>query len=156
MLKKLEVIQNNIVRLTLGLTQHNHLSEIKQIIGIKNIDYFYLYFKCSLLKLLKRHSHTTDLLRLICNPNRHTCKLSLKYDLLKITDHLNCPLDDLLLEPAKYQKKLKQEHFEQSRVKGPNFDTIHRLLQEFNPSNMKKLREATYIFPQPSHNNLTT
>jgi hypothetical protein len=69
---------------------------------------------------------------------------------------LNCTLDDLLLDPAQYQKKLKQENLEQSCVKGPKFDTISNLLQDFNPTNMKKLREATFIFPQSLHNNMTT
>ena len=148
LLKKLEIIQNDVIRSTLGLSKYNHLSEIKEVLGIQTIEHSYLKYKCSLIGLLKRHPLSNSILQLLISENYPDNKLSLRHDLKKIRDITNLSLSEIYSNPNMaceiLSQKLKQRSLT-SEIR-PKIEKISEFLADFTPTNMVKLRELTFVF----------
>jgi hypothetical protein len=57
-IKKLNIIQNNTIRCSLGLHKYCHISKIKHIMCIQDIEFIYYKFKLILMNILLRHLTT--------------------------------------------------------------------------------------------------
>jgi hypothetical protein len=148
LLQKLERIQNDVLRSTLGLSKYNHLSEIKEVLGIQTIEHSYLKYKCSLIGLLKRHPLSNSILQLLISENYPDNKLSLRHDFKKIRDITNLSLSEIYSNPNMaceiLSQKLKQRSLT-SEIR-PKIEKISEFLADFTPTNMVKLRELTFVF----------
>ena len=79
------------------------------------------------------------------DPVNHCSKLSFKSDLNRVAIHLECSAEKIIAEPTRYQKIIKQKQKNSLNLKGPNYDIIEKLLRDPSPTNMKKLREITFV-----------
>jgi hypothetical protein len=95
-LRKLNQIQNNTLRGTLGLHKHCHVSKIKHILKIQEIETIYYKFKLSLVNLILRHPTTKSILHHLINYNTCNHKYSIVTDLNNMANLLNCNITTIV------------------------------------------------------------
>jgi hypothetical protein len=142
MLKKLDNIQNMILRNTLGLSKFNHLSDIKYVLKIANVENVYLKYKCTLINLLKRHSLCNSLMEICCKADNLDKKSSISADIVKISGLTGLSVGAICQTPL-------TEYILSSNIENTwteKHDRITQLLTDYNKVNLNNLREETFIF----------
>ena len=109
MISKLNIVQNSIIRSTLGLSSYNHLAGIRHILNIKDVKEIYFKMKCSLVKLINRHDLTKSLLNTLNNSLTPMHKYSFISDLTKISHFIEKPLSFILNCPTESIKAIKSK-----------------------------------------------
>ncbi len=143
MLRKLDRIQNMILRNTLSLSKYNHLSSIKSVLQIENIDIMYLKSKCSLFNILKRHPVSRALLQSCSVSEIKANKKNSTYDFDRIASKAGCSRTNVFENPMEAWRVIKASLPQPIDLET---DRIGHYLLDFNKINMHKLRQETFIF----------
>jgi hypothetical protein len=136
-LQQMNIIQNNLMRYTLGIPYRTHIRNLMKALGIIDSETTMLMEKCVLIKLLHRTELTKKILvENIENQNREWWMYN---DIQKICDKLGIEPKEVCFYPDRTREKLKERFFETNDVEMVLIEEIKMLLSNYNFKNKRIL-----------------
>ena len=143
-IQQLNIMQNNMIRYTLGIPQRSHTSKLMRALGIIDNYTTYLMDKCTTIKLLHRTDLTKELLMKNITDRNETWWFY--GEIKEICVRLDIEPEEVCLYPDRTRKKLQENYFcELNEGERENIEEIRGILDNYNYRNKKKLVELTKI-----------
>ena len=133
----MNIIQNNLMRYTLGIPYRTHIRNLMKALGIIDCETSILMDKCTIIKLLHRTELTKKLL--VENIEKRNNEWWFFIEIKTICDKLNIEPEEVCFYPDKTREKLKEMFFGQNEIEKQIIDEIKILLANYNFQNKRLL-----------------
>ena len=138
-LQQMNIIQNNIMRYSLGLPYRTHITMLMKSLEIIDCETSFLMEKCTTIKLLHRHDLCKKIL--IKNINQNNTAWWFYKEIQTISDKLHIEPEVVCYYPDRTRKDLEDAYYGGGDNVRETVNEIQMLLDNYNFRNRRKLIE---------------
>ena len=136
-LQQVNIIQNNLMRYSLGIPYKTHIKNIMKAMGIIDGETMYLIEKCTMVKLLHRTELSKNLL--VQNIAEKNESWWFYKEIEAISSRLGITQEEVINYPDRTRVKLEEQYYNSNEVELEIIETIKGYLSDFGWENKRKL-----------------
>ena len=142
-LQQTNIIQNNLMRYTLGIPYRTHIRNYMKALEIVDSETSFLIDKCTMIKLL----HRMDLTKRVLVENIESRNEGWWFykEIQTICNKLNIEPEEVCNYPDRTRNTLKEKYYERNEIDDCIVQEIKALLDNYNFKNKKKLIDLIKI-----------
>ena len=136
-IQQLNIIQNNMIRYTIGIPYKSHIKILLKALRIVDIQTTYLMEKCTTIKLLHRCQICKEVLTK--NIEEKNTNWWFYKEISEICDTLNIEPEEVCYYPDRTREKLENNYYKGNENEWEKLEEIKAILNNFNFRNKNKL-----------------
>ena len=130
----LNISQNNLIRLMIGLDKFCHMTNVLKSLKIFNFEQLYIFTKLSFLKSIKNNELSLYIFKTINEQEIRKKTKSFKIDIQLLEKKFSTNVNTIFLNPSNFIKTLKETFIEENGI----VDSITHCFQDFKNFELKK------------------